>query len=125
MAQVRQVGFQHLVIQIVLMISAFLFRFNQSGFNQNFDVVRNGGLSEINHILDFRTLSGPALVGNKMEDLQAVGIAQRLRNLFHLFNRQFQNNRLKNANVSIILDSAKNLVLAASKILQNESKIRI
>jgi hypothetical protein len=56
-----------------------------------------------------------------MEDLQAVGIAQRLRNLFHLFNRQFQNNRLKNANVSIILNSAKNLDLPASKILQNES----
>jgi len=121
MAQVGQVGFQHLVIQIVLVISAFFFRFNQPGFNQNLDVVRNGWLSEINHILNFRTLSGPTLVGNKMEDLQAVGIAQRLRNLFHLFNRQFQNNRLKNANVSIILNSAKNLDLPASKILQNES----
>ena len=87
MTQVGEVSIQYILIECVLMIPAFFFGFDKSGFRQYFYMMRNRRLSEINHILDFGALTTTALVRNEMKNLEAIGVSQCLRNFLHLFDR--------------------------------------
>ena len=89
-------------IHIVFVIPSFFNRFNNARFHQYFDMVRNRGLGQVYHILDLGTLSAATLFGDMHKYLQAVIIAQSLRNLFNIFNSQCQKNVLINANISIL-----------------------
>ena len=52
-----------LLVKVVFVVSALFFSLNKARFQQNLDVVANGGLGKVNYALDLGTLATSALFG--------------------------------------------------------------
>ena len=73
-----------LIVQVVLMMSTLFFGFYKPCFQQNLNMVADGGLCEVDYVLNFGTLTTSSLFGDVMQDLQAIRVSQRLGDLFNL-----------------------------------------
>ena len=124
MAKMFGVSIQHFFLQCVVVISSLFCRLNQSCFNQDFYVMGNGRLRQVNHGLDFGTLSTPAFIGDKVQDLKPVGITKGFRNLFHLFNRQIQYQYIEECKCINFLQNGKFCRLPGRVGAQDFKKIR-
>jgi hypothetical protein len=67
-----------LLVQVVFMIPSLLFGFDEAGFHQDFDVVANGGLCEVDNVLYFGTLTATTFFGDVLQDFEAIRVAQSL-----------------------------------------------
>lgn len=77
-----------LLVQRVFVVSTFFCGLDEVGFHEDFDVVANGRLGEIDDILDIGTGSASSLFRDMLKYPQAVCIAQGLGNLLNLFQAQ-------------------------------------
>ena len=77
---------QNLLIQVVFVVSALFFRFDQASFNQYFQVVTHGRLRQVAFFLDVGTGTTSSFFGDVLQNLQPVGIAQCFRYFFDLFS---------------------------------------
>ena len=57
------------VVQIVLVVSAFFFRVNKFRLHQNFDVVTDAGLRQVQYILNFGALARASFFRNMLQYL--------------------------------------------------------
>jgi len=119
--QKMKVFVEHFIFHGVFMIASFFFLFDQPRFQQNLHMVRNRRLRKVQHILNIRTLTTASLIGDVMQDLQAIGIAQGLGYFFDLLNIHAQENTLINANVSIFIFTAK--YISCAQIFPSYKKI--
>ena len=76
--------FHQLLVEGILVVSPLLFGFDEAGFNEDLEMMANGGLGKVNNILNVGTMTASALFGDMLQDPETISIPQSFGNLFDL-----------------------------------------
>lgn len=92
---------QHVFVERIPEIPPFFLAVDQPGVRQDLYMMGDRRLCQVYYVSQIRALPAASLIGKVVQDLQAVHVAQRLRDFFDLFKCQCHNIALINANISI------------------------